>query len=205
MNTPEKPHSPACERNREPILEILRHYLVDRRTLLEIGSGTGQHAAYLAGEFPGLRWQCSDLAENLPGIRLWLEEARLPNTPAPILVDVAGDWPSTRHDVIFTANTLHIMSWPNVERMFSRLPDVMGEDALLIVYGPFNYGGRFTSDSNARFDEWLKARGAHQGIRDFERVDALARQAGLHLLADHPMPANNRTLVWRRHGGVGEF
>lgn len=198
MSSTHKPHSPSCERNREPILAVLRQYLDGHRRLLEIGSGTGQHAVCFAAAFPQLVWQCSDIAGNLPGIRQWLREAALPNTPDPIELDVNGPWPSSRFDAIFTANTLHIMSWPTVMTMFARLPRVMTADARLIVYGPFNYGGHFTSDSNARFDDWLKERGEHQGIRDFEQVVELARQAGCRLLADHAMPANNRTLVWER-------
>lgn len=198
MTSLDKPHSPACDRNREPILQVLRDYLGNRRRLLEIGSGTGQHAAYLAAEFPHLSWQCSDLAENLPGISAWLEEAAHRNTPEPLCLDVTADWPRETYDVIFTANSLHIMAWQSVEKLFARLPGTLDEAGLLIVYGPFNYAGRFTSDSNEQFDKWLKARGAHQGIRDFEAVDALARQAALRLLADHAMPANNRMLIWRR-------
>jgi cyclopropane fatty-acyl-phospholipid synthase-like methyltransferase len=193
-----KPHSPACDRNRGPILQVLRQYLGDRHRLLEIGSGTGQHAVYFAAEFPQLIWQCSDLADNLPAINRWLGDAGLPNTPAPLCLDVTTDWPRQTYDVIFTANSLHIMDWSSVERLFTRLPAALDHDGLLIVYGPFNYGGRFTSDSNGRFDDWLKARGPHQGIRNFESVDALAQQARLKLLADHQMPANNRTLIWRQ-------
>ncbi len=193
----DKPHSPSCERNREPILAVLRDYLPDCRRLLEIGSGTGQHAVYFAAEFPHLVWQGSDLADNLPGIRAWLAEAGLANTPVPLELDVTGAWPSGPFDALFSANTLHIMPWSGVEALFRGLPAVLAPGARVIVYGPFNYGGRYTSDSNAAFDEWLKARGAHQGIRDFEAVDALARSAGLSLLEDRAMPANNRCLVWR--------
>ncbi|MCE9641512.1 MAG: DUF938 domain-containing protein [Betaproteobacteria bacterium] len=193
-----KPDAPSCERNREPILAVLRDHFTDRRKVLEIGSGTGQHAIHFAAAMPHLTWQTSDRMENLPGIRAWLDEADLPNTPAPIRLDVNDAWPSTRFDAIFSANTLHIMSWAEVERVFARLPEVMTGDARLVVYGPFNYGSRFTSESNAAFDAWLKQSGAHQGIRDFEAVDALAGQAGLTLIEDRAMPSNNRCLVWGR-------
>lgn len=194
----DKPDAPSCERNREPILAVLRQHFADRRRVLEIGSGTGQHAVFFAAALPQLEWQASDREDNLPGIRAWRDEAALPNLPAPIALDVGGPWPSQRYDAVFSANTLHIMSWAEDERLFANLPDVMTGDAKLVVYGAFNYGGRFTSESNAAFDAWLKARGAHQGIRDFEAVDALARRAGLRLIEDRPMPSNNRCLVWQR-------
>lgn len=197
----EKPHSPSCERNREPILAVLRDHFADRRDALEIGSGTGQHAVYFAAAMPWLTWQCSDRAENLPGIRLWLDEAALPNTPAPLELDVGGPWPAHRYDAVFTANTLHIMSWAEVEALFARLPQVTADGAVVVVYGPFNEGGRYTSDSNAVFDRWLKERGAHMGIRDVEAVVGLAGRVGFRLEADVGMPANNRCLVWRRLKG----
>jgi cyclopropane fatty-acyl-phospholipid synthase-like methyltransferase len=193
-----KPDAPSCERNREPILAVLRDHFTDRRKVLEIGSGTGQHAIHFAAAMPHLTWQTSDRLENLPGIRAWLEAATLPNTPAPLELDVMGVWPPLRYDAIFSANTLHIMGWVEVERMFASLPEVMTGDAKLVTYGPFNYGSRFTSESNAAFDAWLKQSGAHQGIRDFEAVDALAGQAGLTLIEDRAMPSNNRCLVWGR-------
>lgn len=191
-----KPHSAACERNREPILAVLRKHFADRRHVLEIGSGTGQHAVHFAAALPHLVWQTSDVAQNHAGIRAWLDETGLPNTPAPLALDVNGPWPAQRFDAIFSANTLHIMSWAEVQTLFARLPDVMTPDARLVVYGPFNYGGRFTSQSNAQFEQTLKGWGAHMGIRDFEAVDALAQGIGLRLQADHAMPANNRCLVW---------
>lgn len=195
-----RPCSIACERNREPILEVLRQHFADRRRVLEIGSGTGQHAVHFAAALPQLTWQTSDLKVSLPGIREWLEESALPNLPPPIALDVTGSWPEMRFDAVFTANTLHIMSWPDVRTLFAALPKVLAADAVLAVYGPFNYNGRFTSPSNASFDEWLKQRSPHSGIRDFAAVDELARSIGFALVEDRPMPANNRTLVWRRSG-----
>ncbi len=195
----EKPWSAACERNREPILAVLRQHFADRRRVLEVGSGTGQHAVHFAAALPHLLWQASDRAENLPGIRLWLDEAALPNAPAPLELDVSqGEWPACRFDAVYSANTLHIMSWPEVGMLFARLPQVLEDDAKLAIYGPFNYGGRYTSDSNAAFDAALKAAAPQRGIRDFEAVDALARGIGFTLLEDRAMPANNRCLVWAR-------
>ncbi|GAA5172109.1 hypothetical protein GCM10025770_37850 [Viridibacterium curvum] len=140
------------------------------------------------------------MADNLPGISAWLAHAALPNTPAALLLDVDGVWPTRQHDAVFSANTLHILSWLQVQQFFAQLPGVLRPEGTLIVYGPFNYGGQFTSESNAAFDLWLKERGMHQGIRDFEAVDALARAAGLVLVEDCEMPANNRCLVWRMRG-----
>ena len=195
----DKPFSTACERNREPILAVLREHFADRTRVLEIGSGTGQHAVHFAAAMPWLAWQCSDVADNLPGIAAWLADAALPNTPAPLELDVArGPWPTGPFDAVYSANTLHIMGWSEVEAFFAGLAPVLAAEATVVVYGPFNYDGAYTSDSNRQFDAWLKARDPRSGIRDFEAVDALARAAGLALAADVAMPAINRTLAWRR-------
>jgi cyclopropane fatty-acyl-phospholipid synthase-like methyltransferase len=196
----EKPRSPACQRNREPILEVLREQFADRRLVLEIGSGTGEHAVHFAAALPQLTWQSSDRRENLPGIRAWLDDARLPNTPAPLEFDVGGDWPAGSFDAVFSANTLHIMRWDEVQQLFARLPTILASDAVVVIYGPFNHDGRYSSPSNAAFDLWLKERGEHMAIRDAEAVDALANQASLQLVADIAMPANNRCRVWHRRG-----
>jgi cyclopropane fatty-acyl-phospholipid synthase-like methyltransferase len=193
-----KPFSPHCERNKEPILAVLQLYLLNRRRVLEIGSGTGQHAVFFASALPNSVWQTSDLDENLPGIRLWLQEAELPNLPPPLLLDVTSEWPKQRFDAIFTANSLHIMPWAAVEQLFAGIDTVLERDGLLAIYGPFNYHGTYTSDSNREFDGWLKQRNALSGIRDFEKVDALANGIGLRLVKDHAMPANNRLIVWSR-------
>lgn len=194
----DKPHAPATERNREPILAILRDRFADRRSVLEIGSGTGQHAVYFARALPWLRWQTSDIADRLPGIQLWLDEAGLPNTPTPLPLDLREDWPAVTFDAVFSANTLHIMGWPQVQRLFVELGRHMPPGGLLTVYGPFNYGGRFTSESNAGFDAMLRAGNPESGLRDFEAVHGLATQAGLQLLEDRAMPANNRCITWQR-------
>ena len=199
----QRPFSAACERNREPILASLRDVFADARHVLAIGSGTGQHAVHFAAAMPHLQWQCSDAAGNLDGIAQWLDEAGLPNTPAPIaLQSVAGAGlrprPGRRFDAVFSANTLHIMGWPEVQALFASLPDVLEGRAVVAVYGPFNRAGDYTSASNREFDAWLKVRDARSGIRDFEAVDALARTAGLELAIDAAMPANNVLLAWRR-------
>ncbi|WP_129644451.1 DUF938 domain-containing protein [Peristeroidobacter agariperforans] len=193
-----KPFAPACERNQGPILEVLRGYFPDRRRVLEVGSGTGQHAVHFAPAFPDAVWQTSDVEDNLPGIRMWLDEAALPNLPAPLTLDVTGQWPDARFDAIFSANSLHIMPWSAVEQLFAGVDRVLEPGGILAVYGPFNYNGAYTSDSNREFDGWLKQRSALSGIRDFEAVDGLAQSIGCKLVGDHTMPANNRLIVWRR-------
>jgi cyclopropane fatty-acyl-phospholipid synthase-like methyltransferase len=199
---PDKPFSPAAERNQGPILEVLREHFADRSRVLEIGSGTGQHAVHFARALPQLVWQCSDVTPNLAGIRQWLSEAALPNTPAPLAFDVNdASEPLGRFDAAFSANTLHIMSWAEVQRLFERLPALLEEGSLLVVYGPFNYDGRFTSPSNAEFDASLRAVHPLRGIRDAEAVDALAAAAGFALIEDRAMPANNRCRIWRRTAG----
>lgn len=195
----DKPFSAACARNRDPILRVLREHFADRRQVLEIGSGTGQHAAYFAAALPHLVWQASDRAENLAGICAWLDEAALANTPDALELDVArGPWPNDRFDAVYSANTLHIMSWPQVEAMFAALPAITSPGAKLAIYGPFNYDGTFTSASNAAFDASLKRQTPHMGIRDAADVDALARAAGFTLIDDVAMPANNRCRFWQR-------
>jgi SAM-dependent methyltransferase len=207
-----KPCAPACERNRDPILQVLRPAFADRTQVLEVGSGTGQHAVHFAEAMPWLTWQCSDRPAALVGMALWLDEAALPNVAPPLALDVAADWTAALapalarmqetgqggFDAAFSANTLHIMSWPEVEAMFAGLGSVLADDAVVVVYGPFNDGGVPTSASNRDFDAMLRARDPASGIRDFEAVDALARTAGLRLLDDVAMPANNRCLVWAR-------
>ena len=208
-----KPYAESCERNSAPILQVLQHCLGQARSVLEIGSGTGQHAVHFAAAMPWLRWQASDHRDYLPRIGQWLDEAGLPNTPPALeLQAVLGSGlqplpPLPVHDgaagfdAVFTANTLHIMGWEEVQVVFAGLPMLMAPDALFIAYGPFNYNGAFTSDSNRTFDGWLKARDPRSGIRDFEAVDALARAQQLVLREDVAMPANNRCLVWQRMRG----
>ena len=193
----DKPFSPACERNREPLLAVLRRRFADRTEVLEIGSGTGQHAVHFAAALPHLIWQTSDVPGHLPGIRQWLADAGLPNTPPPQTFDVNGAWPAGRFDAVFSANTLHIMAWHEVVLLFDGLPKVMRPGALLTVYGPFNEGGQFSSASNAAFDAALRTDDPQRGIRDIEAVDALAHAAGLQRVGDQPMPANNRCITWQ--------
>jgi len=197
-----KPFSEACERNKEPILAVLRGCLADRTKVLEIGSGTGQHAVHFAAALPHLVWQPSDVAENLAGIAAWCAEADLSNLLAPIELDLThppqeiGQFDSV--DAVFTANTLHIVGWAQTQTLFDFAGRVLPAGGVLAVYGPFRYGGRHTSESNARFDLMLRSHDPDSGIRNFEEVDALARGYRLSLVDDRAMPANNRTLVWRK-------
>ena len=197
---PALPDAPATARNRDPILAVLREHFARPMRVLEIGSGTGQHAVHFAAALPHLQWQTSDLPDNHPGIRAWIEASGRDNVLPPVTIDAAdpASWPDARFDAVFTANTLHIMGWPEVEALFANLPRVLAGDATLVVYGPFNIGGQFTAPSNAAFDAQLRAGDPRRGIRDLEAVQALAASAGLLFEADIPMPANNRCLVFTK-------
>jgi SAM-dependent methyltransferase len=193
------PFSAASERNKDPILKILGDAFRECREVLEIGSGTGQHAVYFARNLSHLIWQPTDLAESIPGLKARIEVEGPSNLKMPIVLDVRSDpWPVESVDGVFSANTLHIMNWDCVGHFFRGVGQVLKPGGTLCVYGPFRYEGRFTTDSNAAFDRDLKARDPASGIRDFEAVNALAAKQGLKLIADHAMPANNQTLVWRR-------
>ncbi len=196
------PFSEACERNKHPILGVLRRTLDQPANVLEIGSGTGQHAVHFARELPHLRWQPTDRPDVLSGLRARVEAEGTPNLLNPIALDAArGPWPSPgTQSVVYTANTLHIMSWSDVEALFTGIAQLLQPvlDGRLIVYGPFRYGGAFTTNSNRQFDAMLRARDPASGIRDFEAVDALATRARLRLCEDVAMPANNQLLLWRR-------
>ena len=192
--------SEACARNRGPILEVLRSAFARTTRVVEIGAGTGEHAVFFAGALPHLVWQATDVAAHLPGIAAWLNAVNLPNLPAPLeLVVNAPDWPVDTANGMFTANTLHIMSWHSVRRFFDGVGRVLTPGGVLAIYGPFSHGGEHTAESNARFDEFLRARDPRSGVRDWIAVDTLARGQGLSLAGDHPMPANNRMLIWQRN------
>jgi cyclopropane fatty-acyl-phospholipid synthase-like methyltransferase len=194
-----KPYAESCDQNREPILSVIRPLLKDCASVLEIGSGTGQHAVYFAERFPHLVWQTSDCIENHAGINMWLQEAGLDNTPAPVELDVStSEWPQQKFDAVFSANTAHIMHWPDIEAMFAGTGSVLSGSGRLLLYGPFNYNNQYTSDSNAEFDRWLKSRDPESGIRNFEDLDKLAKQAGMLFRYDYEMPANNRILYWEK-------
>jgi SAM-dependent methyltransferase len=194
-----KPYAESCDVNREPILDVLRVWFADRKHVLELASGTGQHAVHFGRALPHLLWQTSELQQNHAGKQMWLDEAQLPNVRAPVLID-ANDavWPVQNVDAIFCANSVHIMSWAEVEKLFAGISRVLTQGGILCLYGPFNYNGKFTSESNARFDVWLKSRNPKSGVRDFEALNKLAAAQNMKLLKDIEMPINNRTLIWQR-------
>ncbi len=198
------PFSQSCENNKEPILAVLQKHLVARERsqplrVLEIAGGTGQHAVHFATHMPWLHWQSSDVPELVDTLNLRLRAAAQPNLPLALPLDVTQqDWEVCSFDAVFTANSLHIMPASAVVEFFRHLNSVIEDGGLLCIYGPFKYGGDFTTPSNAQFDLWLKSRNPLSGVRDFEWVNQLAREAGLTLLEDNPMPANNQLLVWKR-------
>lgn len=194
--------SAACERNKAPILDVLCHELSDRFRVLEVGSGTGQHAVFFARHLIHLTWQPTDQSHVLSGLAARIADEGSDNLMAPVMLDVLdADWAKgievSTIDAVFTANTLHIMSWPAVEAFFKCSGVLLQTGGTLCVYGPFRYADSPFAPSNAAFDEALRASASGMGIRDFAAVDALACQQGLELSADYEMPANNRLLVWR--------
>lgn len=193
------PYSQACENNKAPILDILQPAFAASSRVLEVGSGTGQHAAHFAQQMPHLTWQCSDQPQYLDALRQRIESLPLPNLPLPIELDIKqSSYNQPPVDALFSANTLHIMSWSIVQRFFQRLPEFSSPAAVLCIYGPFNYNGTFTSTSNQAFDQSLRARDPQMGIRNIEDVQRLAEAQGFHLLKDQGMPANNRLLHFVR-------
>ena len=192
------PHSDACDRNKAPILEVLKVEFAHCTHVLEIGSGTGQHAVHFASALPGIVWQPSDMPDAMPALRKRIFNEGPSNLRAPVTIDVSvTPWDVRKVDGVFSAKTLHIMHWPQVEAFFAGLPAVAKPGTVLAIYGPFRYRGQYTSGSNESFNAMLHARDPGSGIRDFEAVDALAHAAGFSLVADHAMPANNQTLVWK--------
>ena len=194
-----KRHAPAAERNRVPLLEVLRRVLADRRDVLEIASGTGQHAVFFARELPRLRWQPSDRdPDALASIEAWSAEAALPNLAAARALDVGAlPWPVERADAVVCINLVHIAPWSAAVALFEGAARLLSAAAPLVSYGPYRFGGR-TAPSNDAFDASLRAQDPSWGVRDVDALSALARRTGFELEEIVPMPANNHTLVWRR-------
>ena len=192
--------SEACERNKGVILPMLQHYLESHRCVLEIGSGSGQHALYFSQAMSSLKWLPSDLSFNLPALLENLQNAPCENILAPLTLDVSVQPWQILHqpDAIFTANTLHIMDENSVQAFFEGAGELLTCGGKVCVYGPFKYNGEYTSASNANFDLWLKDRDPRSGIRDFETVDGWARNNGMQLHQDHAMPANNQFVIWEK-------
>lgn len=194
-----KPFAESSEQNREPIFKVIEPLFGDCQSVFEVGSGTGQHAVYFAADLPHLVWHTSDVSEYHAGIRQWIDESGLDNVRFPVELDTAtSQWPVMLVDAVFSANTVHIMHWHEVEAFFAGVGRLLNKGGKFTLYGPFNYGGEYTSQSNARFDQWLKDRDEGSGIRDFEALDELAQMAGMKLVEDFEMPANNRILYWRK-------
>jgi cyclopropane fatty-acyl-phospholipid synthase-like methyltransferase len=191
--------SDAAERNKEPILQVIAPVLSQTRRVLEIGSGTGTHALLFSSRMPHLTWQPTDTGEYLPALRERLQREGGTNLLPVVALDVRNHpWPVEKVDAIYSANTLHIMSWDCVQGFFRGAGNALGKDGLLCVYGPLRYGDRYTSDSNAKFNQFLQNRDPESGVRDAHELDRLAREQGLELTADHAMPANNQLRVWKR-------
>ncbi|MES0327675.1 MAG: DUF938 domain-containing protein [Gammaproteobacteria bacterium] len=194
-----KPYAESCDQNRDAILNIIQPLLLSSKSVLEIGSGTGQHAIYFSERLPHIIWNSSDRVENIEDIKLWLSENHTKKTPPPVELDVTQEaWPEISFDTVFTANTCHIMNQRSVEVMFKRIGDLLPDDGQLIIYGPFNYNQQYTSLSNQQFDQWLKLRNPESSIRNFEDLNDLAEKAGMTLVDDYEMPANNRILHWKK-------
>jgi cyclopropane fatty-acyl-phospholipid synthase-like methyltransferase len=191
-----KQYSESCAQNQGPILSIIKPLLTNVKSVLEIGSGTGQHAVYFAEHMSHLKWQASEQSQYLPSVNAWIDEANLDNLPKAIELDVTQQWPKAKVESIFSANTTHIMNWDMVVDFFQGVGQTLEAGGLFILYGPFNYHGQYTSQSNANFDLWLKSRDIQSAIRDFEAINQIAQEAGLKLANDYAMPANNRILYW---------
>jgi hypothetical protein len=195
-------HAPATERNREPIAAILRDVLPASGTVLEVASGTGEHAIHFARGFPALSWQPSDPdPAALASIRAWAETARLPNLRPPLLLDAsAPEWPIDHADAILCINMVHISPWEATVGLLEHSAKLLPVGGPLILYGPYFQQGVETAPSNLAFDESLQGRDSRWGIRQLEDVVALAESLGLHLESVHPMPANNLSMVLRKLG-----
>jgi cyclopropane fatty-acyl-phospholipid synthase-like methyltransferase len=187
--------SQSCENNKTFILKVLKPLLKNRRHITEIGSGTGQHACYFAEQLVHLTWQTTDQGIWLPDLSAAISAFNGENLPAPLRLDVSEkEWPIGHCEVVFTANTLHIMSWKHVQQFFTGVGNILQAEGDLFIYGPFNYQGQYTSQSNKDFDLYLQRKDPLSGIRDFEAILQLAEQANLRLVDDYAMPANNRLL-----------
>lgn len=189
--------SQPAANNQEPILEQLKSLFAEPATVLEIGSGSGQHAVAFAGALPHLTWQPSDQGRYLEGLKINLAKLAPPNVRPVVTLDIAAEpWPVTGFDHIYLANVVHIAPEAVLEPLFRQAARLLPAGGLLCLYGPYRYGGEFTTESNERFDAWLRAQNPASGIRDVETVEALATEHGLGFEADHAMPANNQLLVF---------
>lgn len=197
-----RPDAPAARRNRDVILEVLAEELRDARSVLEIGSGTGQHAIHFGASLPDLQWQTSDRRQNHDGINAWIESSGLTNVKAPLELDVLQTTTVDRiYDAVYSANTAHIMSYPAVERMFALVGNTLQAGGRFCLYGPFNMNGQFTSESNEQFDRSLRSQDPQMGIRELTGLDQLGSDNEMEQVRRFAMPANNMLVVWQKTGG----
>lgn len=196
----EKPFSQSAENNREPILEVLKEIITtDNKRLLEIGAGTGQHAVYFAPEFPHVQWVTSEVSKYHDGIKQWLKEAKQKNVHGPLQFEVGKDsFPKQKFDLVFMANVFHIMEWKKCKTLMKLFGRHLREGSQVVLYGPFNYDGEYTSESNKEFDAWIKEKYPGAGIRSFEDIKSVMEKNGFQLFKDYEMPVNNRTLVFTK-------
>ena len=193
----DKPFSQACENNKQPILEVLQRVLADKTNLLEIGSGSGQHAAYFAPRLRHLEWHTSDMPDKHLGIAAWLEEVKVNNLHQPLsfTIGASSAWPLTNTDAVYTANTTHIMQPSESQLMMQLVADNLPIGGIFCQYGPYNFQGQYSSESNQSFDQHLSEQGCG-GIRDIDELTLWAKP--LVLIETIPMPANNYMLVWQK-------
>ena len=199
----EKPHAPSCDKNKKPILDCLWPLLKDKSNLLEIGSGTGQHAVFMAPHLKHLTWTLSDIKDRQRGMSLWLREEPIINVKGPILYEIGKNTPHfpksvKPFDVVFTSNTLHILNWKNVERLFKDLKENLEKETLFIVYGAFKFDSKYTTESNKEFDDWLKEKDTNSGLKNFEDITQKLLENNFNLLEKINMPANNNLLVYKK-------
>ena len=194
-----KRHAPATTRNREAILAVLREELPSSGLVLEVASGSGEHAIHFAAALPALDWQPSDPdPAALASIEAWREEAALPNVRAPVRIDAAAPWPVDQADAILCINMVHISPWDATRGLMKSAGTVLPLDGLLYLYGPYLRGDVETASSNLAFDASLKARDPQWGLRRLEDVIAVAEAEGLGFRRLVEMPANNLSLIFRR-------
>jgi len=193
-----KPFAAAADENKEAIAAVLLTELANANHIIEIGSGTGQHAIHFSKLLPHLTWHCSDQSSHIAGIQLWLESAGLNNTPPAFVLDVSQDWPKQIYDAAYAANIAHIMHWPEIEDLFAGLSTILGHGAYFYLYGPFSFDTKFSSQSNQAFDQFLRQQDPHSGLRDKNELDQLALKHGLIAAASWAMPTNNHILSWQK-------
>jgi len=197
----DRPFAEYAARNAAPILEILQREFRNSSRVLEIGSGTGQHAVTFAAALDHLQWQTSDLDENHTGIRAWIDNAKLDNVAAPLSMDVReASVSENAYDAAFSSNTAHIMGIDAVEKMFSLIGKALRDGGVFCLYGPFRRDGAFNTQSNADFDANLRERDSVMGIRHIETLDDFAAAVGLKRIRFYAVPSNNNVAVWIRGG-----